>query len=109
MLTLLQFGVKISLALSNRRDRSLTFLETYCISFFVLPVPPTLSPWNQNLVLSVLQTSPFEPFQEIPLLLLMQSCFSAITLAHRVSELAAYSFSEPFLVLCQEALVLFLT
>ncbi|CAJ0967876.1 unnamed protein product [Ranitomeya imitator] len=74
-------------------------------------VPPykvTLEDWDLNLVLGVLQESPFEPLQDIslPLLSWKVALFVAITSIRRVSELAALSCQTLFLTFHRDKVVL---
>lgn len=71
------------------------------------PIVSLLCPWDLNLVLSVLQNQPFEPIHHIPLVLLIRTFFLvAISLARRVSELAAFSCKEPYLIVHKDRVVL---
>ena len=64
------------------------------------PVRPPLRPCDLNLVLSVLQDTPFEDIRKIPLTLV------AITSVRRVSKLAALSCKAPYLVIHRDKVVL---
>lgn len=72
------------------------------------PVRAPLCPWDLNLVLSVLQRQPFEPKSNIPLLLLTRKLvfLVAVTSARRVSEFAAFSCKEPYLIIHKDKVVL---
>ncbi|CAJ0963288.1 unnamed protein product [Ranitomeya imitator] len=67
-----------------------------------------LEPWDLNLVLGVLQQSPFEPLQEVSLSLLSWKVafLVAVTSIRRISELAALSSQVPFLNFHQGKVVL---
>lgn len=88
------------------RPQVKTFLQVVarCVSPFRHP----LEPWDLNLVLQVLQVSPFEPLQVISLRLLSKKVafLVAITSIRRVSKLAALSYRSPFLIMHKDQVVL---
>lgn len=83
-----------------------TFLQG--VRYLAPPRMSPLPPWHLNLVLSVLQKSPFENIRNISLLALSQKVafLVAITSARRVSELAALSCHSPYLVIHIDKVVL---
>ncbi|CAN2389169.1 hypothetical protein PRIEUP_LOCUS18265 [Pristimantis euphronides] len=92
-------------ALASKRD-SRTFIQgvAHRVPPYHLPIPV----WDLNLVLEVLQVSPFEPLQDIsPRLLSWKvALLVAITSIRRVSELASLSHKPPFLAFHQDKVVL---
>ncbi|XP_073436841.1 uncharacterized protein [Dendrobates tinctorius] len=73
-----------------------TFIQG--VSHLVPRFRAPIDAWDLNLVLSVLQETPFEPLQEISLSYLSRKVvLVAITSIRRVSELAALSCRAPFL------------
>lgn len=123
VLAFLQAGLDLKLALGTIKGQILalsfffqrpiashslvrTFVEG--VTHLRPPVKPPLCPWDLNLVLSALQGQPFEPIGHIPFVLLARKLFFlvAITSTRRVSELAALSCKEPFLILHQERVVM---
>ena len=73
-----------------------------------LPVKSPLCPLDLNLVLSVLQKKPVEPIRHIHLIILSKKLafLIAISSARRVSELAALSCKEPYLICHKDKIVL---
>ena len=123
ILEFLQLGADMKLALSTIKGQisalSIFFqrplathslIKTFLQGVIRLspPVKIPLCPWDLNLVLSVLQKQPFEPLAHIPLVLLTRKVIFlvAITSARRVSELAALSCKEPYLIFHKDRVVL---
>ncbi|KAE8590612.1 hypothetical protein XENTR_v10018130 [Xenopus tropicalis] len=83
-----------------------TFLQG--VSRLSPPFRHPVSPWDLNLVLSVLMEVPFEPLKEVGMdFLTWKTVFLvAISSARRVSELGALSCAEPFLNFHEDRAVL---
>lgn len=84
--------------LFQRPIASCGLVKAFCAGSVLL----VRSPWDLNLVLSILQSSPFEPLRDP---LIAPFLFSA-TSAHSVSALALLSCKEPFMILHQCKVVL---
>ncbi|XP_077121603.1 uncharacterized protein LOC143776275 [Ranitomeya variabilis] len=69
---------------------------------------PRLPPWDLNLVLEALTSSPFEPLDSIPLNVLTYkvALLVALTSARRVSDIQALSVDPPFLLIFHDRIVL---
>lgn len=123
ILDFLQMGLEMKLALSTIKGQvsalSVLFQRPLASHSLVRnfmqgvmrlnpPVKAPLNPWDLNLVLAVLQKRPFEPISQIPLVLLTRKLIFlvAISSARRVSELAALSCKEPYLIIHKDRVVL---
>ncbi|XP_077125588.1 uncharacterized protein LOC143782239 [Ranitomeya variabilis] len=69
---------------------------------------PRLPPWDLNLVLEALTSSPFEPLDSIPLKVLTYkvALLVALTSARRVSDIQALSVDPPYLLIFHDRIVL---
>lgn len=71
-------------------------------------VHSTVPPWDLNLVLSALTSSPFEPLQDCSIrnLTLKTTFLLAITSARRVGEIQAFSCKPPYLSVLDDRIIL---
>eukprot|EP00079_Xenopus_tropicalis_P020168 XP_012810786.1 PREDICTED: uncharacterized protein LOC105946088 [Xenopus tropicalis] len=123
LLSFLQAGLDKGLSLSSLKSQisalSVLFQQRLAIlpdvttfvqgvSHICPPFRELLPPWDLNLVLSTLQTPPFEPLATITLAwLTWKTIFLlAIASARRVSEISALSSQPPYLIFHEDRAVL---
>uniref|UniRef100_A0A6I8RJ21 Core-binding (CB) domain-containing protein n=1 Tax=Xenopus tropicalis TaxID=8364 RepID=A0A6I8RJ21_XENTR len=96
--------------LFQQRIASLPDVRTFLqgVSRLHPPFRDPTPPWDLNLVLTALQTAPFEPLATIPLAwVTWKTAFLlAITSARRVSELSSLSSQPPYLIFHEDRTVL---